>query len=358
MVAKQTKPEQPKLLYLLLVAVGLLLVWLLWLLSPMLTPFLLAAVLAYVCDPLVDKLQARRVPRSLGVLLVLLLLLGVMTALVLILAPLVQHETKAFVERLPTIIDWFKLNALPWLQSNFGVDAALDTEQIKAYLMTHINSAGSLAGKLLPSLKSGGVALLGILMNLLLVPVVFFYVLRDWDDLLARIETLIPRSWHNKTLTIAQEVDSVLSEFLRGQISVMLLMSAYYVIALHFAGLQFALPIGLVSGLLVFIPYLGMAVGLSLAILAALMQFQGLGEILPVLLAFGIGQALEGMLVTPWLVGERIGLHPVAVIFALLAFGQLFGFFGVLLALPASAALLVGFRHLKNQYLASELYNR
>ncbi|MFM9913080.1 MAG: AI-2E family transporter [Methylophilaceae bacterium] len=355
MVAKQTQPEQPQLIHLLLAAAGL---WVLWRLSPILTPFLLAVMLAYVCDPLVDKLEARRVPRGFGVLIALLLLVAVITALVLILTPLVQHETRAFVERLPTIIDWFKLHALPWLQNNFGVDAALDTEQIKTYLMTHIKSAGSLAEKLLPSLKSGGLALIAILINLLLVPVVFFYVLRDWDDLLARIEKLIPRRWHAKTLTIAQEVDSVLSEFLRGQISVMLLMSAYYVIALHFAGLQFALPIGLVTGLLVFIPYLGMAVGLSFATLAALIQFQSIGEIVPVLLAFGIGQALEGMLVTPWLVGERIGLHPVAVIFALLAFGQLFGFFGVLLALPASAALLVGFRHLKNHYLASELYNR
>lgn len=354
MVAKQTKPEQSQLIYLLLAAAGL---WLLWLLSPILTPFLLAAVLAYVCDPLVDKLQARRVPRSLGVILVLLLLISVVTALVLILAPLVQHETQVFIERLPTIIDWFKLHALPWLQTTFGVDAAPDTEQIKAYLIEHIKGAGSLAGKLLPSLKSGGMALMALLINLLLVPVVFFYVLRDWDDLLVKVEGFIPRRWHAKTLTIAQEIDSVLSEFLRGQISVILLMSAYYVIALYFAGLQFALPIGLVTGLLVFIPYLGMAVGLSLAVLAALMQFQGLGEIIPVLLAFGIGQALEGMLVTPWLVGERIGLHPVAVIFALLAFGQLFGFFGVLLALPVSAALLVGFRHLKNQYINSDFYN-
>ena len=160
MVAKQTKPEQPQLIYLLLAAAGL---WLLWLLSPILTPFLLAAVLAYVCDPLVDKLQTRRVPRGLGVLIVLLLLIGAVTALVLILAPLAQHETRAFVERLPTIIDWFKLHALPWLQTNFGVNATLDTEQIKAYLMTHMKGAGSLVGKLLPSLKSGGMALIGIL---------------------------------------------------------------------------------------------------------------------------------------------------------------------------------------------------
>jgi predicted PurR-regulated permease PerM len=138
----------------------------------------------------------------------------------------------------------------------------------------------------------------------------------------------------------------------------MLLMSVYYVAALHLAGLEFAVPIGLVTGLLVFIPYLGMAIGLAMAVIAGLMQFQGLAGLLPVLMVFGAGQALEGMAVTPFLVGERIGLHPVAVIFALLAFGQLFGFFGVLLALPASAALLVGLRHVRNRYLDSHFYTQ
>ena len=342
-----------------LLLIGLMLVaiiWLIWRLGPILSPFLLAIGMAYICNPLVGWIEHKRIPRTLATLFAMLLLAGIIAGLVLILAPLVQHETQLFLERLPITVDWLKLHALPWLQTNFGVDATLDAEQIKTYLGEHIKSAGGLAGQLLPSLRSGGIALIGILMNLLLIPVVFFYVLRDWNGILAKIEVLIPRIWYANTLGIAQEIDQVLSEFLRGQISVMLLMSAYYSIALHVAGLNFALPIGMVTGLLVFIPYLGMAVGLSLAMLAALMQFQGLGELLPVLLAFGIGQALEGTVVTPLLVGERIGLHPVTVIFALLAFGQLFGFFGVLLALPASAALLVGFRHLKGRYLNSEFY--
>jgi predicted PurR-regulated permease PerM len=331
--------------------------WLLWRLSPILSPFLLAAVMAYICNPLVGWMEQKRIPRTVAVLLTMLLLAGVIAGLVLILAPLVQHETQLFVERLPTTLDWFKSHALPWLQAKFGVDASLDMEQVRTYLIAHLKNAGGLVEQLLPSLKSGGLALVGIAVNLLLVPVVFFYALRDWKNMLAQLEILIPRRWQIDTLQIAQEIDQVLSEFLRGQLSVMLLMATYYSIALHLSGLEFALPIGIVTGLLVFIPYLGMATGLSLAMLAAMMQFQSPGELVPVLIAFGIGQALEGTIVTPLLVGERIGLHPVVVIFALLAFGQLFGFFGVLLALPASAALLVGLRRLRRHYLESDFFS-
>ncbi len=331
---------------------------LLWLLSPILAPFLFGAILAYICSPLVARLEARRIPRSVGAALTLLLLTGLFAGLLLILVPLVQHETDLLIARIPAYLDWLKLNAAPWLQTHFGVDATVDADKIKAFITSHLQNAGDLVLLALPSIKSGGLVLIGLMTTLLLVPVVLFYVLRDWNDMLGRIEHLIPRRWHAKSVEIGREIDQVLSEFLRGQIAVMLVMSVYYVAALHLAGLEFALPIGLVTGLLVFIPYLGMATGLILAVLVGLMQFQGLGGLLPVLIAFGIGQVLEGMLVTPFLVGERIGLHPVAVIFALLAFGQLFGFFGILLALPVSAALLVGLRHLRGHYLNSQLYNQ
>ncbi len=343
--------------FIIIAAFLLLSLWSLWLLSPILTPFLLAAVLAYICNPLVGWLQARRVPRAAGALLTLLLLIGAIAGLLLVLTPLAEHEARLFVERLPGAIDRFKEHVVP-LAASYGVDVTIGMDQIRSFAASHAQNAGGLLMKLLPSIKSSSVALIGFVANLLLVPVVLFYLLRDWDGLTARMAALIPHRWQGKTSIIAAEVDKVLSEFLRGQISVMLLMSAYYIAALHVAGLQFALPIGLVTGLLVFIPYLGMALGLSLALLAGAMQFSQVQGLIPVLAAFGIGQALEGMLVTPWLVGERIGLHPVAVIFALLAFGQLFGFFGVLLALPASAALLVGIRHLKNHYLNSDFYHQ
>jgi len=315
-------------------------------------------ILAYICSPLVARMEARRIPRSAGAALTLLLLIGLFAGLVLIIVPLVQHETNLLIDRLPVYFDWLKQKAVPWLQAHFGVDATVDADRIKAFVTSHLKNAGNLVMLALPSIKSGGLALIGFVTTLLLVPVVLFYVLRDWDSLLLRIDYLIPRRWHVKAVLIGREIDQVLSEFLRGQIAVMLVMSVYYVVALHVAGLEFALPIGLVTGLLVFIPYLGMATGLVLAVLVGLMQFQGVGGLLPMLIAFGIGQLLEGMVVTPFLVGERIGLHPVAVIFALLAFGQLFGFFGILLALPVSAALLVGLRHLRGYYLDSNFYKR
>jgi predicted PurR-regulated permease PerM len=326
-------------------------------LSPILAPFLFAAILAYICDPLADRLESRHVPRALATAVVLLLALGVLIVLLLILVPLFQKELSLLVKRLPGLMTLVNERLIPWLNTKFGLTLQLDVTSIRDTLAEHLQDAQSVAGKIFSSLKVGGLAVLGFLINLLLIPVVLFYLLRDWDKLIAKIDHLIPRRWHATVSEIAREVDAVLSEFLRGQVSVMLLMSVYYVSGLWLAGLEFALPVGMITGLLVFVPYVGMVTGLVLATLAALMQFQDMAGLVWVWVVFGVGQALEGMVVTPWLVGDRIGLHPVTVIFALLAFGQLFGFFGVLLALPASAALLVWLRHVRKNYLASRIYN-
>ncbi|GBG13645.1 ABC transporter permease [Novimethylophilus kurashikiensis] len=330
--------------------------WLLYRLGPILAPFMFGIILAYIFNPIVDWLEKKRVPRSVGAVLALLMLISTFAGLALIIAPLIRSELQQFIAHLPGYLDSIKKNAAPWLHTRFGIDVALDADEFKTYLTGHLSNAKDLAVGLLPSIKSGSLVVVGLATNLLLVPVVFFYVLRDWNSLMIRVESLLPRRWHALTTQIGREIDTVLSEFLRGQLSVMLVMSIYYVTALHFAGLEFALPIGLVAGMLVFIPYLGFAVGLTLGMLATLMQFQGFSGVLPVAIAFGIGQSLEAMVVTPFLVGERIGLHPVVVIFALLAFGELFGFFGILLALPVSATLLVGLRHVRSHYLDSEFY--
>ncbi|MGE5027989.1 MAG: AI-2E family transporter [Betaproteobacteria bacterium] len=330
--------------------------WLFYLLSPILTPFLFAAILAYICNPLVDRLDRLKIPRTLGTLLAMALLLGVFTALLLIMVPLFERQVALFIERLPGYLDWARQQLAPWLKARFDVELQLDSAYLKQVLTEHWQSAGGVAASFLPSLKSGGLALAGFFVNLVLVPVVLFYVLRDWNVIVAQLGEIVPRRWYGQVGGVAREVDEVLGGFLRGQVAVMLLMSLFYAVGLWLAGLDLALPIGLLAGLLVFVPYLGMIVGLTLATLAGLMQFQSLGGMIPVWVVFGIGQALEGMAVTPWLVGHRIGLHPVAVIFAMLAFGQLFGFFGVLLALPASAALLVGLRLLRGRYLESDLY--
>jgi predicted PurR-regulated permease PerM len=204
----------------------------------------------------------------------------------------------------------------------------------------------------------GSLAVITFVVNLVLVPVVLFFLLRDWNKVLATVESLIPLQARPKALAIAREIDAVLAEYLRGEVLVILIMSTYYVVALSLARLEFALPIGIITGLAVIVPYVGITIGVFLATAAALLQFDNLTGVLWVWLAIGIGQALEGLAVTPLVVGNRIGLHPVAVIFALLAFGQVFGFLGVLLALPASAAVLVGLRHLRAAYVASPLYGK
>lgn len=331
---------------------------LLYLLSPILTPFVAAAILAFICNPLVLRLRRFKLPRTAAVVLVMVFLLLVFACLLLIMLPLLEKEISLFVIRLPGLIDLVRANMLPKLQHLFGEELQWDGAALKNLMMSHWQSAGGLAGKLLPWLSSSGGVIIGLMVNLLLIPVAMFYFLRDGSVLAARLDALIPRHWHAKVREIGAEVDCVLAEFLRGQISVMLLMSAFYSLVLWLTGLEFSLPIGIVAGMLVFIPYLGMIIGLLLATLAAVMQFTDFANILWVWAVFGAGQVLEGTLITPWLVGERIGLHPLAVIFALLAFGQLFGFFGILLALPMSAILLVCLRHGKAWYLGSRMYSK
>jgi predicted PurR-regulated permease PerM len=334
------------------------LIALLYVLSPILAPFLFAAILAYISNPAVSWLARHRVPRSLGAVLVMLLLGGLLVLLLLILLPLLVKEVRLLSDRLPGFLAQLDNNLAPWLKIRFGVDLQFDPAGLRKLFSENLQGADGLGMKLLASLKIGGLAVLGFVVTLLLVPVVLFYLLRDWNGLLAQIEELLPRRWHPQLSGVAREIDVVLAEFLRGQISVMVLMSVLYVCGLWLAGLEFALPIGVITGMLVFVPYVGMFTGLVLATVVALMQFPSIGAVVPVWIVFAIGQTLEGTLVTPLLVGKRIGLHPVAVIFALLAFGQIFGFFGVLLALPASAALLVGLRHLGRRYLNSSLYRK
>jgi predicted PurR-regulated permease PerM len=327
----------------------------LYLLSPILTPFLFAATLAYICNPMVDGLARRKVPRMLGAVLVLLMLLAAFVVLMLVMLPLLAKQVRAIAEQMPVYVDWVRTALGPLVERHFGVE--LDVALVKTWLLDHVEEIRSLAVKLLPSIKSGGLALLAFVVNLVLVPVVLFYFLRDWNKMVGNVDEIIPRRWHDTAATILREIDEVLGQFLRGQLMVMLLMGVFYTIGLWIAGLDFALSVGIIAGLVTFVPYLGVVIGVTLATLTGLLQF---GELMPLVWLWGVfaaGQLVEGYVLVPMLVGERIGLHPVAVIFALLAFGQLFGFFGVLLALPASAALLVWLRHVRGSYLASGAYS-
>lgn len=279
------------------------------------------------------------------------LTMGVFITMVLILLPLFEKEVERMMERVPFFLDLVKNQFIPWIEDHFNVELQIDIASLKQMLTENWKSAGGVAAQLLPSLKSGGMIVLTFLMNLILVPVVLFYLLRDWNNLVKQVGGLVPPVWQRQIFTLAKETDDVLAEFMRGETAVITLMSIYYVTGLWLVNLEFALPIGLITGILVFVPYLGTITGLALATFAAITQFQDWSSVITVWVVVGSGQLLEGMLITPRLVGERIGLHPVAVIFSLLAFGQLFGFIGILLALPISAVLLVLLRHLHAQYM-------
>lgn len=340
--------------------VGISALILLWLLKPILLPFILGAVLAYICDPMVERLARTGISRAIATALVVLGLILAITLLVLILIPLLQQEATTLATRAPMALDWLRDTAVPWINQQFGLNLQLDMASLKDLVQQQGAQAQSLAqrllGWLLGTLSVGGAALIGILTTVLLTPIVMFYLLRDCPTTIRRVQNIIPLEWQPRALRILRDIDAVLGEFLHGQMLVMLALALYYTVALWLCGLRFALPVGLLTGLLIFIPYVGYSTGLLLAVLAACLQFEGWNLILAVLAVYGAGQLLESFVLTPFLVGERIGLHPLAVIFALMAFAQLFGFVGVLIALPASAALLVALRELRHSYFNSPFY--
>ncbi len=335
---------------LLAAAVG----FLLYLLAPILAPFLFAAILASICNPLVERMARRGVPRGVGAALVLVFLLALFAAVLLVVLPLVVRQVRAMMEQVPLYLDWMRTTAEPWLMQHF--DVQLDIDVLKEWIGQHAAEIQTFAIKVLPSLKTGGLALVGFVVDAVLVLVVLFYFLRDWDVMLRHAGEMIPRRWHAELSQLFIEIDAVLGEFLRGQLLVMFLMGAFYTVGLRLVGLDYALSVGMIAGLVTFVPYLGVITGVALATLTGLLQFHDPGALLWIWLVFVIGNVLEGYVFVPLLVGERIGLHPVMVIFALLAFGQLFGFFGVLLAVPASAALLVWLRRIRVRYLESGVY--
>lgn len=324
--------------------------WLLYLLAPMLTPFLVGGLLAYLGNPAVNRLERWHLPRPLAVVLVFVLFLLLLIALLLYLIPAVQTQVAAFTAKLPTYLDWLQHTALPQLQAWLGVDLALDMAALRQALLDHWREVGNSASALFLYVTRSGLSVIGWVVNLLLIPVVTFYLLLDWNRLLTRSLALVPPRRQTWVANLARETDEVLGSFLRGQLTVMLSLATVYSVGLTLVGLDLALPIGVLAGLASFIPYAGFLGGLIAAALAAYLQFH---DWLPLLWVGGVfltGQVLDSLWLTPRLVGNRIGLHPVAVIFAVMAGGTLFGFTGVLLALPASAVLKVWLRHVHRMY--------
>ncbi|MGJ8668318.1 MAG: AI-2E family transporter [Oceanococcus sp.] len=330
--------------------------WLLHLLSPILLPFVLGAALAYLGDPIVDRLEGWGLSRTAGVCLVFGLFGGVGLALTLILLPMLIEQVVQLVQKTPTFLLWLQQEALPKIGVALPEGAHLDADSLRKVITEHWQKAGDVLTQWVGPLTRSGGAMLALVLNLFMVPVVTFYLLRDWDLLVAEISRLLPRKVEPKVNQLAKEVDDVLGAFITGQLMVMLSLGCLYAAGLWLAGLDLALLVGFAAGIVSFIPYLGPIFGIVSAGIAMLIQTQELLPLLGVAAVFGIGQFLESVWLTPWLVGDKVGLHPVTVIFAVMAGGQLFGFVGVMLALPAASGLAVLVRHLREHWLASDWY--
>ena len=327
-------------------------------LRPILTPFVFGIVLAYILNPGVNWLVEHRIPRALAVPMMLIALLLSALLMTLLIIPVFQSELTQMREQLPVMLGNLNQTLSPKLKEWFGLRVRFDADSVKRFFSQKwAENSDDIVNYMLDFLRTSSGTLIDWVSNLVLIPLVTFYLLMDWHDILERIKRFIPKRWLEQTLEAINEVDRLLSQYLRGQLLVIILMAAFYVPALLLMGLDLALPIGILSGVLIFIPYIGFSVGFLLAVLAALLEFQTGGAVLQVCFIYLMGQLLEGTILTPRLVGERIGLHPVAVIFALLAFGYSLGLVGVLMALPISAAALVGLKRLRNAYLRSALFN-
>lgn len=342
--------------------IALAAVWLLWWLGPVLTPFIVATILAYALAPAVDSLVRRvHLPRALAVVVVESLFLTLVLALGLLVVPILIKQLPLLREQLPVLLD--RLNdSLQPLLTQLGIQVQLDLASLKAFVREHL-SANLEEGfsQVLASVKLGGSVALSVVGNAVLIPVVLFYLLLDWAAVVQRLLAFVPPRLRAAVDGFLAEADAVLGQYLRGQLLVMAVLAVYYAAALALFGLKLALPIGVFTGVAIAIPYLGYGLGLVLALLAGSLEFANSGggvaqALLMVGVVYGLGQVIESFWLTPKLVGERIGLHPLAVIFALLAFGHALGFVGVLIALPGSALLLVALRRAVRRYKASPLY--
>ena len=341
-------------LLMLLVAV---LLGLVWLLQPILMPFLAGIAMAYLGDPLVDQLEARGVGRTLGVLVVFVVFGAVVAAALLVLVPMLLREVVSLVNNIPAFVEWLQKTTSPLLIKYFNVDPfAISVEDLRHRLAANWREAGGIASYVVLHMTASGFALVSWIVNAALIPVVAFYLMRDWDRMVAAIRGLIPREFEGSVVTVVKDCDEVLSAFIRGQLLIMLLLGCIYAVGLTIVGIDLAILIGMLAGLASIVPYLGFLIGIVAATVTALFQFHDLSHVVYVAIVFGVGQALEATVLTPLLVGDRIGLHPVAVIFAILAGGQLFGFTGVLLALPAAAVIMVFVRHAHARYKESDYF--
>ena len=339
-------------------AIAFAVLWLVWILAPILTPFVMAALLGWLGDPLVDRLERAGRSRNVAVTLVFLGMILLLVLVLVLVVPVIEDQITTLIQSLPGYRDWFIGTALPWMEQKTGMQLTvwLDVDRLIELVRSHWQEAGGVAATMLGYVSRSGFAVLAWIANIVLLPVLTFFFLRDWDVLVERIAAMVPRNQIDTVSRLARESSEVLGGFLRGQFLVMLILGVMYGFGLWWVGLDLGILIGVVAGILTFVPYLGPAAVVVLGGIAAVVQYGDWKHILGVLAVFGIGQVIESYWLTPKLVGDRIGLHPVAVIFAVLAGGQLFGFLGMLLALPVAAVANVLLRYAHERYTQSRLY--
>ena len=332
--------------------------WLVWLLAPVLTPFVVAGLLGWLGDPVVDRLERSGRSRNTAVIVVFSAMTVLVLLALLLLLPLLQRQVVTLFESLPHYRAWLVDTGLPWLERKTGLELVgwLDPQRLFALARAHWEEAGGAAATLLGYLSRSGFALLAWIANIVLLPVLTFFFLRDWDLIVDRVSALVPRDHAAIVTRLASESSLVLGGFLRGQLLVMLILGILYGVGLWAVGLKLGILIGVIAGVLTFVPYLGPATVIILGGMAALIEFGDWQHFAGVIAVFGTGQVIESLWLTPKIVGDRIGLHPAAVIFAVLAGGQLFGFLGMLLALPVAAISNVLLRYAHERYTHSRLY--
>lgn len=338
-----------------------LILWVLYLLKPVVLPFIAAFLVAYLFSPLVDKLHRIGLPRWLSIGIVFIGIGVIVTLAIWYVVPLVWQQLIYARDSIPAGIHWLNYTFLPWVSQTFNVEAMeIDTEQISKVVMEYIQtnySADSIQSVVLRVAQSG-LNFIQIGGVVVLIPIIAFYFLLDWDRMLESLRRLIPRHYEKTTLGIVGECHNVLGAFVKGQFLVMFLLGVVYAVGLQLIGLEVGLIIGMVAGLASIIPYLGFGVGIIAAVIATLFQF-GIDwtHLALVIIVFMIGQAIEGYILQPFLLGDKIGLSPVAVVFAVLAGAQLAGFLGMLIALPVAAVIVVLLRHARECYEKSRLYD-
>ncbi len=326
------------------------------LLRDILMPFIIAAVLAYILNPLVSRIEKHGIKRGRAAMWVMLFGFFVLTALLLVIVPMLAGQIQKIVLRIPQMADYVQHTALPWLNGHLGQHLTLDADTISAWVRNNAQNISRQLQQAMPMLLQSGSSLAVGLSNLVLLPLLLYYFLLDWARWEDGIRKMVPRRYLAAYNRVGGNIDKVLGAFLRGQLLVMLIMGLLYGLGLVLTGLESGFAIGMVAGLLVFVPYLGAFTGLLLATLAALLQFGSWHGLLTVWSVFAVGQFLESFFITPKIVGDRIGLSPFWVIFSLMAFGQMMGFAGLLLALPLAAVSMVLLQEASSHYWRSSFY--